>query len=119
MFPNLGGLANIGNLMKQAQQMGNKMQAVNEQLKVKRATGMAGGGMIEVDVNGLSEVLAVRIDPGLVARGDREMLEDLLPAAFNSARQKAQELHQQAMQEVMGDMNVPGLEEALNRLGES
>ena len=92
MFKGLGNLANIGALMKQAQEMGGKMQALNEELKTKRATGAAGGGLVEVDVNGLSEVLAVRIDPSLVEKGDREMIEDLLPAAFNAAQQKAKQL---------------------------
>lgn len=113
MLKNLGGLANIGNLMKQAQEMTGKMQAINDELKTKRATGLAGGGMVEVEVNGVGEVLAVRIDPDLVARNDREMIEDLLPAAFNSAVAKAKELHQQALQELTGGMNLPGLGEAM------
>lgn len=108
-----GGLGSLGNLMKQAQEMGGKMQALGEQMKGIRATGSSGGGMIEVDVNGLGEVLAVRIDKDLFARGDQELLEDLLPAAFNSAHRKAKEMYQEAMQELSGDMNLPGLGEAL------
>ena len=98
MFKGLGNLANIPALMKQAQEMGTKMQALGEELKTKRATGSAGGGLVEVEVNGLGEVLAVRIDPSLVAKQDREMIEDLLPAAFNAAAQKAKQLHAEAMQ---------------------
>jgi nucleoid-associated protein EbfC len=113
MFKGLGNLANLGSLVKQAQEMGSKMQAIGEELKTKRATGAAGGGLIEVDVNGLAEVLAVRIDPALVAKGDREMIEDLLPAAFNSAQQKAKQLHASAMESIAGGMQVPGLQEAL------
>ena len=64
--------------MKQAQEMGGKMQAAQDELKTKRATGAAGGGLVEVEVNGLGEVLAVRIDPSLVEKQDREMIEDLL-----------------------------------------
>ena len=113
MFKGLGNLANLGSLVKQAQEMGSKMQAIGEELKTKRATGTAGGGLIEVDVNGLAEVLAVRIDPALVAKGDREMIEDLLPAAFNAAQQKAKQLHAAAMESIAGGMQVPGLQEAL------
>jgi DNA-binding YbaB/EbfC family protein len=113
MFKGLGNLANLGSLVKQAQEMGSKMQAIGEELKTKRATGTAGGGLIEVDVNGLAEVLAVRIDPALVAKGDREMIEDLLPAAFNAAQQKAKQLHAAAMESLTGGMQVPGLQEAL------
>jgi nucleoid-associated protein EbfC len=118
MLRSLSGLANIGNVMKQAQEMGAKMQGVSEKLKTMRATGQSGGGMVEVDVNGLGEVLAVRIEPQLFAGGDREMVEDLLPAAFNSAHAKAKEMHQQAMQEITSDLNLPGLEEAMSKLTE-
>ena len=58
MFKGLGNLGNIGSLLKQAQEMGSKWEAVNEQLKLQRAVGTAGGGMVEVEVNGVGEVLA-------------------------------------------------------------
>lgn len=117
MLKGIGQLANIGNLMKQAQEMNAKMQGISEQLKTKRATGAAGGGLVEVEVNGLGEVLAVRLDEGLVARRDREMLEDLLPSAFNAAKTKAQELHQQAIAEMTGELNLPGLGDMLGGMG--
>ena len=116
MFKGLGNLANLGALMKQAQEMGTRMQAVQEELRGKRASGAAGGGLVEVDVNGLAEVLAVRIDPSLVERGDREMIEDLLPAAFNAAQQKARQLHAEAMRSVTGGLSLPGLEDAISQL---
>ena len=116
MFKGLGNLANLGALMKQAQEMGSRMQALGEELKTKRATGIAGGGLVEVDVNGLGEVLAVRIDPSLVERRDREIIEDLLPAAFNSAQGKAKQLHAEAMQSITSGMNVPGLQDALSQM---
>lgn len=115
MFKGLGNLANIGTLLKQAQELGGKMQAVQEELKAKRATGSAGGGLVEVEVNGLGEALAVRIDPSLVEKRDREMIEDLLPAAFNAAQQKAKQLHVEAMQSVSGDLQLPGLQEAFSQ----
>jgi DNA-binding YbaB/EbfC family protein len=116
VFKGLGNLANLGALMKQAQEMGTRMQAVQEELRGKRATGAAGGGLVEVDVNGLAEVLAVRIDPSLIERGDREMIEDLLPAAFNAAQQKARQLHAEAMRSVTGGLSLPGLEDAISQL---
>ena len=116
MFKGLGNLANLPALLKQAQEIGTKMQALGEELKTKRATGSAGGGLVEVEVNGLGEVLAVRIDPTLVDRQDREMIEDLLPAAFNAAAQKAKQLHAEAMQSLTGGMQMPGLEDALSQL---
>ena len=104
------GLANIATLLRQAQQMGTKMQGVSEQLKTQRASGSAGGGMVQVEVNGLGEVLRLTIDPAL---SDREMIEDLVPAAVNQAQVKARELHMRAMQSLATELDVPGLDEAL------
>jgi nucleoid-associated protein EbfC len=117
VFKALGNLANIGALMKQAQEMGGRMQALQEQLKTKRATGAAGGGLIEAEVNGLGDVLAVRIDPSLVQKGDREMIEDLLPAAINAAQAKAKQMHAEAMQSIAGELPIPGLSDAMMQLG--
>jgi nucleoid-associated protein EbfC len=116
VFKGLGNLGQLGTFMKQAQEMGSKMQAVAERLKEKRATGAAGGGLVEVDVNGLGDVLAVRLDATLVEKQDREMLEDLLPAAFNAAHAKAKQLHAEAIGEITGGANLPGFEEAMSQL---
>lgn len=116
MFKGLGNLANIGALVKQAQEMGGKMQAIQEELKTKKATGTAGGGLVEVDVNGLSEVLAVRIDPSLVEKNEREMIEDLLPAAFNAAQAKAKQMHAEALQQLAGGLPMGGFADILSQL---
>jgi DNA-binding YbaB/EbfC family protein len=117
MLKGLGQLANLPGLIKQAQEMGGKLQQLNAELKTKRVTGSAGGGLVEVDANGLGEALAVRIDPSLIEKQDRELLEDLLPAAINAAQQKAKELHAESMQSLAGGINLPGLSEALGGLG--
>jgi DNA-binding YbaB/EbfC family protein len=117
MFKSLGNLANIGSLMKQAQEMSGRMQAIQEQLKSKRATGAAGGGLVEVDVNGLGDALAVRIDASLVEKNEREMIEDLLPAAINAAQAKAKQMHAEAMQELAGGIPIAGLSDALQQFG--
>jgi len=111
------GLSNIGALVQQAQEMGGKMEQFAEQLKAERVQGSAGAGLVEVEANGLGEVLAVRIDPSLLEKQDRELLEDLLPAAFNAAQEKAKQLHAEKMQELTGGMNLPGLGDALGKLG--
>ncbi|MEO1496492.1 MAG: YbaB/EbfC family nucleoid-associated protein [Planctomycetota bacterium] len=113
MLKGLGNLANLGQMMQQAQQVGSKMKELQERLKAERVVGAAGGGMVEVDMTGGQEVLAVRLDPGLVERGDREMLEDLIPAAINDAAEKARRRHADVMQEATGDLNIPGLGDAL------
>jgi DNA-binding YbaB/EbfC family protein len=117
MFKSLGNLANIGAFMKQAQEMSGRMQAIQEQLKTKRVTGSSGGGMVEVDVNGLGDALAVRIDASLVEKNEREMIEDLLPAAINAAQAKAKQMHAEAMQELAGGIPIAGLSDALQQLG--
>jgi len=107
------GLGNIASLMRQAQQMGGKVQAVNEQLKAERVSACSGAGMVEVEVNGLGEVLRVKIDPTLVAKGDHEMIEDLLPGAINQAVAKAKQLHVDAMKSITEGMDLPGLDDAI------
>ena len=110
------GIANIGSLLKQAQQMGSRMQEVNEKLKAARASGASGGGLVEVEVNGLGEMLRLTIDPSLIEKQDRELIEDLVPAAVNQAQDKAKELHAEYVKEMTGDMNLPGLDEAMKSL---
>ena len=116
MFKGFGNLANIGSMLKQAQEMGGKMQALQNELRSKRATGAAGGGLVQVDVNGLSELVAVRIDPTLFEKQEREMVEDLLPAAYRAAQEKARQLHAEAMQSLTGGVNLAGFSEALSQL---
>jgi DNA-binding YbaB/EbfC family protein len=111
------GLGNIGNFMKQAQEMGGKMQALTEALKAERVVGSAGAGMVEVEANGLGEAIAVRIDPALIEKQDRELLEDLLPAAFNAAQAKAKSMHAEQMQTLTGGLNLPGMEDLLGGMG--
>lgn len=110
----LKGIGNLASMLKQAQEIGSRMQGVAEELKGLKTTGSAGGGLVEVEVNGLSEVLKCRIDPSLMQPADREMLEDLLAAAVNQALEKAKQLHAQALQSLTG--NMPGLQEAMEKL---
>ena len=103
-------------LMKQAQEMGGKMQEMQEHLKQQRVTGTAGAGLVEVEMNGHGEVLRLKIDPALLAKGDAEMVEDLVPAAVNQASAKAKALHAEGMKAMTGDMELPGLDDALSQL---
>jgi nucleoid-associated protein EbfC len=116
VFKGLGNLANLGSLLKQAQQMSGRLAQVTDELKARRATGNSGGGMVTVEVNGLGEVLACRIDPSLVASGDRELIEDLLPGAINEAVVKSKAMHAEAMRSMAEGLNVPGLDGMLAQL---
>ena len=107
------GLGNFASLLKQAQQMGSRIQAVNEELRGKRATGSAGAGMVEAEVDGLGQVLRITIDPALIERKDRELIEDLVPAAINAAIAKSKELHAEALRGLTGGIDLPGMKEAL------
>ncbi len=106
-------LSNLGTLIKQAQQIGGQMQQLSEKLKDRRVTGAAGGGMVEVEVNGLMEVLRCHIDEQLVSQGDRELIEDLVTAAVNQAIVKGKQLHADAVRELTGGMEIPGVQEML------
>ena len=110
------GLANLGSLLKQAQQIGGQMDKLAEELKNRRTTGTAGGGLIEIEINGVLEALACHIDPELFARGDREMIEDLVVAAVNQAVTKGKQLHAEALQSMTGGLQLPGLQDALQKL---
>jgi nucleoid-associated protein EbfC len=111
------GLANFGALLKQAQQIGGQMGQITEEMRKRRVTGSAGGGMVEVEVNGLIEVLRCRIDPKLVNESDRELLEDLVTAAINQAIAKGKQMHADAVRDLTGGLPLPGgFQEALAKL---
>lgn len=97
---------NIGQLMRQAQQLQDKMQKAQEQLGALEVTGESGGGMVKVMMNGRHEVRRVEIDPA-VATSDREMLEDLVAAACNDATRRVAEAVQQHMAGAMGGVQLP------------
>ena len=97
MFKGLGNLGNLTNMLKTAQEMGGKMEAINAELKAKRIEGSAGGGMVTVEVNGLGEVLKLVIEPSLVEKNEVGMIEDLVPAAINQAAAKAKQEHAELM----------------------
>jgi DNA-binding YbaB/EbfC family protein len=107
------GLANLGSLMRQAQEMGSRMQEMASQLRGKRVSGSAGGGLVEVEANGLGEILRLTIDPQLIERQERDMIEDLVPAAVNQALRNAREAHAEMMKAMTAGLAVPGLEEAI------
>jgi nucleoid-associated protein EbfC len=97
---------NIQQMMKQAQQMQEKMQKEMAGLKVE---GNAGGGMVTVVVNGAKQVQSLKIDPEVVSKDDVEMLQDLIVAAINDAHRKADEEMSQKMGGMMGGLKIPGL----------
>jgi nucleoid-associated protein EbfC len=99
----------MGNLMKQAQQMQQKMMKLQEEIAQKTLDASVGGGMVTVTVNGKSEVLRIKIEPQVVDPNDVEMLEDLIVAGVNEALRKAQEMIAEEMNKLTGGLKIPGL----------
>ena len=97
---------NIQQMMKQAQQMQERLQ---KQMGEMRVDATAGGGMVAVTVNGHKQVLQVKIDPEVVSKDDVEMLQDLIVAAIADAHRKVDEALASQMQGMMGGMKLPGL----------
>jgi len=110
------GLGNLTSLWKQAGQLGGQLEKLGEELRKRHTTGISGGGMVEVEINGALEILRCKLDPQLMAQGDRELLEDLVVAATNQAITKAKQLHAEALKDLTGGMQLPGIREALEKL---
>jgi DNA-binding YbaB/EbfC family protein len=98
----------MAHLMKQAQRMQQQMTKMQEDLGNEQVEGVAGGGTVKVMVNGKQEVVSIKISPEAVDPQDVEMLEDLILAAINNAREKANELVQGKMGSITGGMKIPG-----------
>ncbi len=109
-------MASLASLLRSAGDLRRKMDTVASELKSKRVSGSSGGGLIEVEASGLGDILRVKIDPSLIERGEREMIEDLLPGAINQALGKAKELHVELVQSACQDVSLPGLEEVLSKV---
>ena len=102
------GIANFAAILKQAQKLGGQMDPLTEEMKKRRVSGTAGGGMVEIEVNGLMEVLRCTIDPQLLAQNDRELIEDLVVAAVNQAIGKGKMMHADSIRGLTGGLPLPG-----------
>ncbi len=100
-------MKNIGQIMKQAQQMQSKMAELQEQLAAMEVSGVSGGGMVQVTMSGKGELRGVKIDPSLASPDDIEVLEDLIVAAANDAKVKVEAMVQEEMQKLTGGLNLP------------
>ncbi len=111
-----GKLFELGSLMKQAQQFGGKVQEMNEKLRHLRVEGDAAGGMVHVEVNGLQELVSCKIDPTLFAKGDAELVEELILAAVNAAVEESRQHQVDSMKSLTEGVDVGGLGEALGKI---
>jgi DNA-binding YbaB/EbfC family protein len=94
-------------MMKQAQEIQGRMQQVQQDLAALEVDGQSGAGMVKVKLNGKFEARSISIDPSLLKPEDAEMLEDLILAAFQDAKGKAEAAVQAKMQEVTGGLQLP------------
>ena len=102
-------MPNIGNLLKKAQQLQEKMAKLQEELAEKTVETSSGGGMVTVLANGKQEIISIKIDPEVVDTDDIEMLEDLVLAAVNDALYQAKQMVSEEMTKLTGGVKIPGM----------
>ena len=94
-------------MMKQAQELQGRMQKMQEDLAGLEVEGQSGAGLVTVKLNGKFEARGLKIDPSLIKPGEAEILEDLIVAAFQDAKTKAEAAVQAKMQELTGGLQLP------------
>jgi DNA-binding YbaB/EbfC family protein len=100
-------MKNLGNMMKQAQQMQQRLAEMQESLGTIEVTGQSGAGMVTVTLNGKGEARRVKLDKSVVDPNDVEMLEDLIVAAFTDAKSKVESQVAEETQKLMGGLKLP------------
>ncbi|MBS3740336.1 YbaB/EbfC family nucleoid-associated protein [Candidatus Bipolaricaulota bacterium] len=103
------GFGNINNIMKKAQEMQEELKKKKEELAEKEVEATSGGGMVKVVVNGNEEVIDIKIEKEVIDPDDSEMLEDLILAAVNNAKEKAREIKEEELGDITGGMNLPNI----------
>src|SRR3990172_5749593 len=99
----------FGDIMKQAQQMQERLAKLQEEAGKKMVEASAGGGMVTVVANGKQEILSVKIDPEVMSGNDKEMIQDLVVAAVNEALRKSRDLMAEEMKALTGGLQIHGL----------
>lgn len=104
-----GNMGGFGNMVKQAQMMQQRIQKIQEEMAEKTVEATSGGGMVTVIANGKQEIVSISIKQDVVDPNDVDMLQDMVLEATNQALKKSSEMMAQAMQQVTGGLNIPGL----------
>ena len=100
---------NLGGMMKQAQALQDQLAKLKDEVAHKTVNASAGGGMVEVVVNGAQEIISIRIDPEVMKDQDVDMLQDLVISASNEALRKSRELMADELKGLTGGIQIPGL----------
>lgn len=109
MLKGIGDLAKMGNMLKQAMEMKQRIEEVKESLANERLEASAGGGMVRVELTGKMEILSVKIEAEVIDPDNPEMLETLVRAAVNDGIVQARDLAEAKMREVASGLDLPGL----------
>ena len=104
-----GGPQNMQAMIRQAQKMQEDMAAKQEELNAREYDISAGGGVVNVKINGQREILAIDLKPEIVDPDDIETLSDILVAAVNEAIKRVEETNNAELSQITGPMNLPGL----------
>lgn len=98
---------NLQKMMKQAQEMQAKVAQMQAKIEAQESDGSAGGGMVSLRINGKHQMLKINIDQSLLKPDEKEMLEDLIIAAYSDARKKLDDASATEMNQLTGGMNLP------------
>tara|TARA_B100000745_G_scaffold50845_1_gene30370 strand:+ start:92 stop:418 length:327 start_codon:yes stop_codon:yes gene_type:complete len=98
---------NFNDMMKKAQEMQKKMQEMQNSLSNLEVEGTSGGGMVKVIMNCKNEIKKIDVDPSIIKQDDKTMMEDLIVAALNDAKSKAEEKSQDEMKKLTGGLGLP------------
>ena len=104
-----GGMQNMQSMIRQAQKMQEDMAAKQEELNAREYDISAGGGVVNVKINGKKEILSIDLKPEIVDPDDIETLSDILVAAMNEAIKRVEETNSAELNKITGPMNLPGL----------
>lgn len=100
-------MKNLGEMMKQVQEMQGKMQEMQAKLEEQTVTGVSGGGLVSVELNGKGAMKSVNLDPSILVAREKEIVEDLILAAHNDARSKVEKMMADQMKDVTGGIPLP------------
>ena len=100
-------MVNIGNMMKQAQELQKKMTEAQEKLNSIEVEGVSGGGLVKVLATAKGEIKSIKLDDSLLSKEDKEMTEDLIVAAVNDSKQKGETASKEQMKSVTGGIPLP------------
>ena len=105
----MSGFGEMGNLLKQAQQMQQELDRANQELKAARIEGVAGGGAVRAEVDGQGEIVRIKLDKQCVDPTQVALLEDLVAAAVRDAQRRSEKVRKERLSKVTGGLNLPGL----------